>query len=323
FWTELTETLYMCTFHRDDSIMKVYSVGRSAGTVSELLSFGGGGDVGEPIVDSAEHGAYIYLHYNAYSGNPYSGVRRFDPVAVTWVEVLNYEDDKSSVGYGGGIAVAADGKLVASDGNNAYRSATGDNGDWDFDFDLTSFGNAFDSFDLCTNLDDGYIYGAQNDPDDASDPAIIVRTADGTWANSLVEDVTGDGMTSLCNEYDSTGAGVAMYAQRWSFFNANPSPEIWRKPAGGGAWAKDWSGPATNTYGGTYSQGVVFCRGAIFCLVQVFFGGVGIVTLFRRIAAENYREVKTWTPNYFVLETNAGAGPMCAAPNNLTKTHEV
>lgn len=319
FWTELTETLYMCTYYEPTANMRVYSVDRSAGTASLVVNYGDGGNPGEIIMDSAEVGDYIYLHYNAYLGDPYSGVRRFDPVAETWAEVLNYFDDKGSQGYAGGIAVAADNKLVASDGSNVYRSATGDDGDWDFDFDITSFGNAFDSFDLCTNLDDGYIYGCQNDPDGAGDPAIIVRTADGTWANSLVEDVRNDGMTSLCNEYDSTGTGVAMYAQRWSFFDASPGPEIWRKPAGGGAWAQDWAGPA-NTYAGTYSQGIVFCRGSIFTLV--YDDSEEEVVLYRRVEAGVMRVVKKWKPNYFLFQTHASAGAMCAAPNSLTKTHE-
>lgn len=314
FWSQIDNNLYMCTYGTGDNITHVYRIDRSAGTKTEIVNCGATAD---PIVDSAELGSYIYLHYNAYqggAGDNHSGVRRFDPVGGTWSEVLNYYDDLSYEGYAGGIALQGS-TLVASDGNSAARSTDGTT--WVNDYTLTDF-NSYDNFELILNKDDGYIYGAQNDPDAAADPLIVKRTGDGAWSSDYATDpVWLTGVVSFGQEYDASGTSVALYAQRWGWYTSE-NPEILRKPASG-SWTQDWAGPG-NAWMGVYSQGIVQFRGLMHAL---FYDAASTITrLYRRLSAGVWSLIKEWS-GYGMLATHAYSSGMCVAPNATMLCHTV
>lgn len=324
FWSHIDDELYVCTHveyrigpPRTWGVTRVYRVNREAGTMAVIMTWAGADpNYAEPIIDAAKFGDYIYLHCNALIGDPFSSVQRLVPSTGARTEVLNYFNDFGSQGYAGGIAVM-DNKLIASDGNNAYRSADGTA--WAHDFNLTTY-NSWDNFDLLTfGGVTGSVYGAQNDPNAAADPLVVERTGDGAWANDLaIAPLWPTGMVALGQEYDEHGNSVALYAQRWGW-GGDESPEIRRKPAGG-AWMQDWEGPGT-AFMGIYSQGIVQFRGAMHALFYDAWPD-GDVLLCRRYRTGSWRTIKQWT-GMDMLPTHAYCSGMAVAPNAAKECHEV
>jgi len=330
FWSQIDSELYVCTYEDASwGTTRIYRVNRAAGTLAQVVSYSGTGAAfpspyrqAEAIIDSAEFGSYIYTHHNAYNGDPYSRVRRFDPVAGTWAAVLDYFTDFGSRGYGGGIAVdPLAGALVASDGKHVFRSATGAAGSWIADFDLTTFANT-DHFCLLTNRnDDNLVYGVQGqDLAAGADPEVVVRTGAGVFVAEFDEgDTPNLGFVALSQQH-AAAVATALWIQRWAFDWPRERVEHWYKPVGG-AWTKDWDGPPVNEgWVGIYSQGITQFKSKMHSLIWNYH--TLTMRLYERTTPGNWTLIYQWD-DYGLIYTYANASGMAVAPNSKRKCHEV